>query len=45
MDDSSLQTSLLEEERRASDVKLKPMTAASKIVRGDKIETLHAEEL
>jgi hypothetical protein len=37
--------SLLEEEKGATDVKLKPMTASSKIVRGDKIETLHAEEL
>ena len=44
MDESTLQTSLLEEEKGA-DVKLKPMTAASKIVRSDKIETLRAEEL
>ena len=42
-DDGTLQTSLLEEE--SADVKLKPMTAASRIVKGDKIETLRAEEM
>lgn len=45
MDESTLQTSLLEEEKGAADVKLKPMTTASKIVKSDKIETLRAEEL
>ena len=45
MDERTLQTSLLEEEKGASDVKLKPMKASSKIVRSDKIETLYAEEL
>ena len=45
VDESTLQTSLLEEEKGAADVKLKPMTTASKIVKSDKIETLRAEEL
>lgn len=46
MDDStsSLQTSLLEE--RSTDVKLKPMTVASRIVHTtDNIETLRSEEM
>ena len=45
MDERTLQTSLLEEEKGATDVKLKPMTAASKIIKSDKIETLCPEEL
>ena len=45
MDESTLQTSLLEEEKCATDVKLKPMIAASKVVTSDKIETVRAEEL